>query len=156
MMRSPVFVGAVFAVLAGAGIVVAQDDFDPEPIIEARQAALRDIGGAFKNISDELKKSAPSMPTIASNARQIEELTRHQKEWFPAGSGPESEIEMAAKPEIWTSKADFAKLQAAFSEHAQKLVQVSAGGDKAAIQAQWRELGKTCKGCHDRFREEDE
>ena len=155
-MKSIRLVGGIAAAVLCAGIVIAEEEFDPEPIIEGRQAALRDIGGAFKNISDELKSSTPSVPTISSNARQIEELTRQQKFWFPAGTGPESDIETQAKPDIWKAPDEFQKLQRAFSEHAQKLVQVASAGNVPAIQAQWRELGKTCKGCHDQFREEEE
>ena len=156
-MRVSSIAGAAAVLILGCGIGVAEDDFDPEAIIEARQAALRDVGGAFKAISDELRKSTPSMPTIASNAQQIEELISHRTSWFPQGTGPESDVETQAKPEIWSSGAEFARLQAAFGEHAQKLRQAAAsGGTVVAVQAQWRELGKTCKGCHDKFREEDE
>ena len=38
---------------------------------------------------------------------------------------------------------------------ANKLAEVAAGGDAAAIKAQFGELGKACKSCHDKFREED-
>jgi cytochrome c556 len=131
----------------GAGIVVADEDFDPQPVIEGRQSALRDIGAAFKGITDELKKPAPSLPVIRQYARQIDELSKQQKFWFPPGSGPESDIETAAKPE----KAG----QVEFSVQATKLAQVSAGTDVAAIKAQWQALGKSCKGCHEKFREED-
>lgn len=154
-MKSIRVVGGIAAVVLCAGIA-AEEEFDPEPIIEGRQAGLRDIGSAFKNIGDQLKSSSPSLATISSNARQIEELARQQQFWFPAGTGPESDIETLAKPEIWQSPAEFQKLQQAFDEHARKLVQVAAAGSVPAIQAQWRELGKTCKSCHDQFREEEQ
>jgi cytochrome c556 len=142
--------------LACAAIVVADEDFDPEPIIQGRQAGLRDIGAAFKGIGDELKAPAPSLATIQYNAKQIEELAKQQRFWFPAGTGPESEIDTQAKPGIWSAGGEFKAAQDAMSEHARKLVQVAAGGDVASIRAQWRELGGTCKSCHDRFREEDD
>jgi cytochrome c556 len=33
--------------------------------------------------------------------------------------------------------------------------QVAAGGDKAAIAAQFLELGKACKACHDNYRRDE-
>jgi cytochrome c556 len=141
---------------ACAGLAVAQEDFDPQPVIEGRQSALRDIGGAFKGINDELKKPQPSLPTIRMYAKQIEELSRQQKLWFPPGTGPESDIETAAKPEIWQQPAKFKAGQVAMGEQAAKLAKVAAGDDVKAIKAQWQALGQTCKGCHDTFREEDD
>jgi cytochrome c556 len=145
-----------FALLVCAAPGIAEEDFDPEPIIEGRQAALRDIGAAFKAISDELKAPTPVLATIRSNTRQIEDLMKQQHFWFPPGTGPESEIETLAKPEIWQRPAEFKKAQTAFSEAAQQLTRAAEGSDVSAMRSQWRELGKTCKGCHDTFREEED
>ena len=143
-------------ICAGASFVAADEELDPQPVIEGRQSALRDIGAAFKAISDELKKSAPSLPLIRQSARQIDDLAKQQQFWFPPGTGPESDIETAAKPVIWQQPAQFKAGQAVFGEQAAKLVTVAAGDDTGAIKAQWQALGKTCKGCHDKFREEDD
>lgn len=141
---------------ASVGVVLAQEEFDPQPIIEGRQAALRDIGAAFKNINDEFKKSQPSIPVIRQNANQIDDLVKQQKFWFPPGTGPETEIEMKAKAAIWKQPAEFKAGQAALTEQAAKLAKAAAGQDLAAIKAQTQVLGRTCKGCHDKYREEDD
>jgi hypothetical protein len=72
-----------FALLVCTSPGIAEEDFDPEPIIEGRQAALRDIGAAFKAISDELKAPTPMLTTIRSNSKQIEDLMKQQHFWFP-------------------------------------------------------------------------
>jgi cytochrome c556 len=146
----------VCVLVASVGVVLAQEEFDPQPIIEGRQAALRDIGAAFKNINDEFKQSQPSIPVIRQNANQIDDLVKQQKFWFPPGTGPETEIEMRAKPTIWKQPAEFKAGQAALTEQASKLAKVAAGQDLAAIKAQTQALGRTCKGCHDKYREEDD
>ena len=148
------FVG--IAIAAAVSTVVADEDFDPQPIIEGRQSALRDIGAAFKGINDEFKKSSASLPLIRQYARQIDDLSRQQQRWFPAGTGRESDIETAARPEIWRQPTQFKAGQAAFREQVEKLVQVAAGDDLAAIRSQAQVLGKACKSCHDRFREKDD
>jgi cytochrome c556 len=157
-MRSLRITGVLLALgtCACIGISVAEEEFDPQPVIEGRQAALRDIGGAFKGISDELKASSPSIPTISHYARQIDDLARQQKFWFPAGTGPEAQIETRAKPQIWQSPEEFRKAQSVFSQQVQKLVKAAESGNVATIQTQWRELGKSCKACHDEFREEED
>jgi cytochrome c556 len=35
------------------------------------------------------------------------------------------------------------------------LPKVAAGGDAAAVKEQFGKLGKTCKACHDEFKEKD-
>lgn len=42
-----------------------------------------------------------------------------------------------------------------FVKQANALKEVAAGGDQAAIKAQFGEVGKACKACHERYREED-
>ncbi|MET0536032.1 MAG: hypothetical protein ABW171_17585, partial [Steroidobacter sp.] len=44
--------------------VVNADEMDPQVVIEGRQANLRDMGAAFKAITDELRKPAPVLATI--------------------------------------------------------------------------------------------
>lgn len=145
-----------FGISFGASSVVADEDLDPMRVIEARQSALRDIGAAFKAITDELKKAAPSVPSIRQHARQIEDFSKHQDAWFPEGTGPDSDVITAAKAEIWQQPAQFKAAQTAFGREVSKLVAVAAGSDVAAVRAQWRELGQTCKGCHLKFREADD
>ena len=72
--------------------------------------------------------------------------------WFPAGSGPETGIKTAAKPEIWAQPADFKAAHDALVVEAGKLVTVAASGDAAAIGAQLQATGKACGGCHKPFR----
>lgn len=141
---------------AGASVVVADEDLDPKAVIEARQSALRDIGAAFKAIGDELKKATPSLPSVRQHAKQIDDLSRRQGSWFPAETGPDSDVITAAKAEIWQQPAQFKAQQAEFAAQASKLAKTAAGSDAAAIKAQWLALGKTCKGCHEGFREEDD
>lgn len=145
------------AILLGgmAGVIGHAEEMDPQVVIEGRQANLRDLGAAFKAIADELKKSAPALPVIRQYASQIDNLAQQQHFWFPPGSGPESEIETDAKPEIWTRTKEFADAQVALIDESARLRQLAAAGDIDAIKSQYRLVGKACKGCHDAFREEE-
>jgi cytochrome c556 len=149
----------ICAVLLGSMALVAvtgqADEIDPQVVIEGRQANLRDLGAAFKAIADELKKPAPSLPVIRQYSAQVDNLAQQQRFWFPAGSGPESEIETDAKPEIWTRTKEFADAQLALSNESARLRQLAADSDIESIRSQYRAVGRTCKGCHDVFREEE-
>ena len=78
--------------------------------------------------------------------------SNEQFNWFPAGSGPKEGVKTRAKAEIWNKPQDFNAAQKLFQEQAGKLNTVAASGDVAAVRAQFGEVGKACKNCHDTFR----
>lgn len=47
------------------------------------------------------------------------------------------------------------KIAQDYIQAANKLAEVAATGDQGAIKAQFGDLGKACKACHDKFREEE-
>lgn len=122
--------------------------------IQGRQANLRDLGAAYKAVTDELKRPRPSLPLIRQYAAQIDEFAKQQRFWYPPGSGPESELDTAAKAEIWTRPEEFGKAADLMTRQAAKLLEVVAGDEMAPIRAQHAALGNACKQCHDVFREE--
>ncbi|MFZ0789717.1 MAG: cytochrome c [Chromatiaceae bacterium] len=68
---------------------------------------------------------------------------------------PEESVtdESDAKDEIWLNWSGFeSKLQDMRAESA-KLAEVTAGGDEAAIKAQFDATRKTCKACHDDYKQ---
>jgi cytochrome c556 len=145
----------VLALLLAAAPAAADEDIDERAVIEARQSALRDIGAAFKGINDELKKSSPALVKIREHALKIEQLAQHQGRWFPEGTGQDADVLNAAKDEIWERPDEFAAAQQAMTVEIGKLVQVSNGTDVGAVKKQAQALGRTCKSCHDKFREDD-
>ena len=62
------------------------------------------------------------------------------------------------KPEFFDpkNKEELGKIATNFVQQANKLADVAAGGDQKAIGAQFGELGKACKACHDKFRFDEE
>jgi cytochrome c556 len=127
-------------------------EMDVEQVIDARQRNLRDMGAAFKAITDQLKRSTPNLQEIASYANSLQEIAVSQKQWFPAGSGPEAGIKTAAKPEIWTQAAEFKKWEDDLTTALDLLVKTAAGKDIEAVRHQQEQVGKVCAGCHKQFR----
>ena len=121
---------------------------------KARIDSYRELGAAFKNVNDELRKPAPQIYIIQLSARQIRSTAQAQYGFFPAGSGPKPGIKTAAKPEIWTQPAPFKAAQDAFARQAQAFAAAAQAGNPAAIRIQAKALGQTCAGCHKSFRVE--
>lgn len=124
----------------------------PADDVHTRISGLRELGAAFKAVNDGLRGNELQTILIQQSARQIRNAASAQYRWFPAGSGAEAAVKTAAKPEIWSQAARFKAAQDAFSAEAAQFQQVANGGDQAAIAAEARKLGGTCKSCHDTFR----
>ena len=74
------------------------------------------------------------------------------------GPGTEKDIgslKTRVKPEFFQQPDEVRKLAMAFNKEANELAKVAATGDAAALKVQFGKVGETCKGCHDKFREED-
>jgi cytochrome c556 len=122
----------------------------------ARQAHFKDQGATFKAISDEIRKDASDKAAMASDAAKLKALAADLPTWFPKGSGPETGLPTAAKPEIWMDADGFAAAAAKLQDETAKLATVSTGGDADAIKAQFRATAAACKNCHDKYRAPDQ
>lgn len=151
-------VGIGAAVAAGGAL--AHDDKMPANASPATKAAyarhdnFRKLGGAFKGLNDELKKGEPSKSVVATNAKAISTLAGQLPSWFPRGSGVEARPMSEAKAEIWRDAAGFSTAASNLQAQATKLNQLAAAGDIDGVKGQVRNVGMTCKGCHDKYRQE--
>jgi cytochrome c556 len=124
--------------------------------IKPRQDKLRDMGGALKAITDELKKGNVDWDnTIQPNAKTIKDRSAFLLNWFPKGSGPEAGVKTYALPAIWQKNDDFVKLGKAAQAEAVKLDQIATAKDLNGLKSQAVTLGKACKACHDNYRSPD-
>lgn len=153
MKRFPTWIsaGLIMASLAGAALAA-----DMAGVIKDRQAHYKQIGKAAKGIYETLNSPSPDVASVQANAKLIDQLAPQVPGWFPAGSGPEAGVKTGAKAEIWSHPADFKAAAAGFATEARKFDAVAAGGDVAAIRAEYGALGKACKTCHDPFRKKDD
>lgn len=127
-------------------------------VISTRQSNFKDLGETVKKLGDELKKPAPMASRLDQYAAQIADLAKQlgqQERLFPKGSGPEAGVETNAKKEIWEKPQEFQTAMRALATEAGNLKSIP-GSDTKGIKAQFRKLGRTCKGCHDSFREKED
>ncbi len=122
-------------------------------LMEERHEGYERIGKAMKVISRELKAESPNLQPVRQNAAVIAELAPKVQGWFPAGSGPDVG-KTEARAEIWTKPEDFAAKSQDFTRAAQAFQAAANGNDIAAIRSAHGNLGKSCKACHDLYREE--
>jgi cytochrome c556 len=141
-------------ILAGAPVagLVAAAEMSVADAIAARRSNLKDLGGAFKAVRDQLKRPTPDVNQLKQASEEIAKLSADMEHWFPKGSGPESGEETKAKAEIWSDAQGFAKARDAFTREAPQLLQLANASDIAGMKAQAGKLGQACKGCHDKYR----
>ena len=63
--------------------------------------------------------------------------------------------ETRLKPEFFEEPEKVREIAVNFVQQANKLQEVAAAGDQGAIKAQFGEVGKACKACHDNYRAEE-
>ena len=124
-------------------------------LMHDRHEHMEDIGDATKLVSRELKQSQPDIPAIQGAAASIATLAPQVPAWFPAGTGPDVG-KTHALPAIWEKPEDFASKARDFEAAAKTFDAAAKSGDLAAIRASFGELGKSCKACHDSYREKDD
>jgi cytochrome c556 len=139
---------AIASLLAGAAIA----EMSAVDAIMARQSNLKDLGGAFKAVRDQLRRPTPDMTQIQQAGQQIAYLAADMPKWFPQGSGPESGEDTDAKSEIWKDPKEFSEAVNAFTEAGPKLLDRAKANDVEGLKAQVGKVGQACKGCHDKFR----
>ena len=142
---------AVVTAVGFAAIATLVQAADP---ITVRREAMKSNGAAAKAISEILKADGPAAD-IAPQAAKINDVAMKVATLFPAGSDqPQGKDpgQTMAKPEIWKDPADFAAKVKAFQDEAAMFNTAVAGGDMAAIKAEFDKLGETCGGCHKSYR----
>jgi cytochrome c556 len=140
--------------LAATGAAFAQQAPKPENLIKWRQSAFQVVAWNSGRIKasldggynkDQVLRSASVIAAIANSGlgSLFAAGTETGKGWH----------DTTAKPEAFTNNARFAELGGEFARDSNDLVRVVSGGaDAAAVKDQFGKLQKTCKSCHDDFR----
>src|SRR5687767_6065540 len=121
-------------------------------LMHERHEGMEDIGDAFKVLGREVKADAPNLEAVRTSAATVARLAPEVSRWFPPGTGPDVG-KTRALPAIWQKPEDFAAKTRDFQAAAAKFDATAKAGDVAAIKAGFGEVGKTCKACHDPYRD---
>lgn len=129
--------------LAGAAMAAV----DAKQAIPQRQAHMKEMGRLSKAINDGLRAGSQGA-TFKGEANRLAALAAGLPKWFPAGTGPETGVKTAAKPDIWAKRADFSTKALALAVATRGLAGAARGGDQSAFEQQVRQVGEACKACH--------
>ena len=140
--------------LALGSLVQAQGAPRPEQLIKWRQSAFQLISWNTQRLKvavasqgdvREIQAAANTLAAVAASG--IPDLfapgTEHGKGWR----------ETTAADAVFKDAARFRSQADEFSREAALLARLAAGTDRAAIKDQFTKVAKTCKSCHDKFRE---
>jgi cytochrome c556 len=155
-MRSSLKLVALGAMLAiGAANATSALAAEKDQIIKDRQSLMKQQGadlGAIKNFLDDKGDLAKA----TAGATDLTQLMKKLPDVFPPGSeGPNPEGKWAPKAEVWSDWKGFLAARDAAADKADALLVAVKGGDKAAIQTAFADIGKNgCGACHGKYREE--
>ena len=127
----------------------------PQELQKKRHDHYHELGDAFKAVRDGAKASTPDWAAIEKAATSVNQASVNQQQWFPKGTGPEAGKTRALQV-IWEKPADFEAAQKMFADKAPLLVAAAKSKDLDAVNKAFREVGGSCKNCHDTFRAPEE
>lgn len=136
----------------GSAVIAVPLAFAAPDMVRSRIDTYRELGASFKAVNDGLRGAEVQTVLIAQSARQIRNVAQAQYGLFPAGSGPRPGVKTSARAEIWSQPARFKAAQDAFAKAAGAFQQAVNSRNPATMRVAAKNLGATCKGCHDSFR----
>jgi cytochrome c556 len=126
---------------------------EPENYIKYRQAMMSAIGGHMGASTQILRGKVAPEGDLDMHARALAELSAQLTRLFPEGS---DFGETKAKAVIWENWDKFEQAADDTRQTSAAFAAAVAGGDAGKIEAAHKELGKSCKGCHEDFRQKDD
>ena len=145
-------IAAGFALALGTGYTFnALAQAKPDVLVKQRVAAMTLIGKYFGPLGGMAQGKVPfDANIVARNAGYLEVLSKLPWDGFhPSTSGEKSR----ALPEVYKDAGKFKDAQDAMMGAVGKLAAASKGGNEGAIKAAIGDVGKSCGGCHDNFRQ---
>lgn len=129
----------------------AQAESNIENITKYRHAVMELLAGHMSALALIAQGKVDQGAFTESHAAAIASATAEIGALFPEGSGGE---ETHALPAIWENPDDFANAVAKAREAGSALGDAAASSDPNALMPAFAAVGKTCKGCHEDYREE--
>jgi cytochrome c556 len=134
---------------AGAGLAAGSAD----DMINARQAEMKVNMKAMKDLVSMLKgETKYDTAAVQAAAKSITDAQAEgvAKDAWNTSSQSGATVKTGAKAEIWTDAAGFTT---AWKDLDTAVAALAASTDEASFKAAFPELGASCKGCHEKFRQ---
>ena len=126
---------------------------DAKASIEARQACMKANGAMMKVMVPIIKgQKAYDKAAIDAAIADTQKACAGWAGWWGEDTKPGGALKTEAKAEIWSDSAGF---EAAGKAYMTAEAAVLASTDEASFKAAFPALGKSCQGCHEKFRQAD-
>nr|BAL57874.1 cytochrome c class II [uncultured beta proteobacterium] len=147
------------ALLTVAAATAYADGLKPEEKVKFRQASYTTMAWNMGKIKAMVVEgSMPFSQTQVSAAANVIAAIANSGMgalYSPDTLGVVGFKKSRLKENFFKEQEEVKKIATHFVEQANKLAEVAAMGNPAEIKAQFGEVGKACKACHDKFREEE-
>lgn len=137
----------------GYGAGLHANELKPEDMIKYRKAAYNfmawNMGKIKSNLDGNFDKAA-----VANAAGAIATVANSGMGalYAPGTDKPIGNEKTRLKSEFFSEPDKVKEIAINFNKQANELAKVAAGGDAAAVQAQFGKVGEACKACHERYR----
>jgi cytochrome c556 len=152
MSSKKAFVRGAVLLMATTVAAHAQDADPTKEAVEYRQSVMTVVGWNFKPMGAMVKGERPfDAKAFAAHAKDLAAVSGVN---ILAGFPADTDVKGSkAKPEIWMKWDDFKDKMGTMQRELAKLGEVAAGGDEGASKKQFGAAAKTCKACHDDYKE---
>lgn len=152
MPRETIVAAAVAAALS-VFAVTALADTTPEDAKDYRTAVMTSLRGHVVAASMHVRGLVEGREFLQKHADGLANGASELRYLFAEGSNVDGS---EALPVIWEEPDEFARAVEKVEQATASFREAVAGGDDAAIGSAFREVGMACRGCHDRFRRDDD
>ena len=127
-------------------------DTHPQQLVSKRQAVFKKMTKVLEPMGLVARgREDYNKAEFQAQARELQDLSSQPWVFFTAdGNYPPTR----AKPEVWQKAAEFKQAQDSYLSKVEHLIQVSGSADLAAISSAVDSVEKSCKSCHEQFRNE--
>ncbi len=146
--------GAIAALIATLSLSVpAVADTKPEDVIKFRKAVMQSMAGNIGALLLIASNKVEGGDYLQAHADGLASASMELDILFPDGSDVGDTDTLA---EVWVDTDGFAAAIMKSQETSAELVEAVSSGNRGAIMGAFSALGKSCKGCHEHYRAEDD
>ena len=123
-------------------------------VTEFRQALFKLVKSNVGALGAMNKGAIPfNVETMQTNSLRLQQLSLMLNDYF-ATDTTGFDVDTAALDKIWVNQADFKEKISALSVAASNLNKVAKAGDTTQFKPAISQVFKSCKGCHDNYKED--
>lgn len=132
-------------------VAAVADDHKKNPDADYRESVMTAMSSHFSALAAIFTGKVNRPDELAVHARALAETASLTGGLFPAGSQGGD-----ALPAIWEEPEQVAEASQKAADATRALAVAAEGGNRAEIARAFKAAGDTCKGCHQRYKAEDD